>query len=79
MNAEIEISTDGKTVWVNAENGLIGRFSQRGIDVHNRENNACLACIPGPCDLNAWKRFRVNMYWHHEIFIDNKYMPEYLR
>jgi len=40
------VESDGRTLWVNsAKNGLIGRFSPRGIDVHTE--GVCSACKTG--------------------------------
>jgi hypothetical protein len=34
MKKEVQIESDGVTVWVNGDGGLLGRFGRMGIDVH---------------------------------------------
>jgi hypothetical protein len=59
IETETEITTDGKTVWVNDSQGCcIGRFSKHGIDVHHgietqmEIGKQCLDCKPGPTTLD---------------------------
>jgi hypothetical protein len=59
----LQIECDGKTLWVNGLHGAIGRFSPRGVDVHNHENNACIGCGPVP----DWEGFVEEMQKHHGI------------
>src|SRR5882672_9069168 len=66
----VEISHDGRTVWVNTEEANIGRFGVYGIDVHNtisaQRNGApeCLACTHEKTHLPEWRRFQLLMLEH---------------
>lgn len=73
-----EIITDGRTVWINNA-VLLGRFSRMGIDVH--VHGRCLegSCFPGPCYLSHWQQFKELMQKHHNIEVEDKYMPHFLR
>jgi hypothetical protein len=85
INGSFEIVSDGRTVWVNAEDGCcVGRFSVNGIDVHHDGasqlalGKQCLDCKPGPCDLSDWRHFQRAMREHYGIWINTKHRPEYL-
>ena len=49
-----EVMWDGRTVWVNGIDGLLGRFSIRRMDVH--VDNHCERCGPG-----SWDEFAAAM------------------
>jgi hypothetical protein len=76
---EYVITSDGRTVWINGPNGLIGRFSRNGIDVHNEDNTGCLACSAGPCGLLEWELFKSAMLEHRGIAVPDEWMPDYLK
>lgn len=71
----IDVSADGRTVWVNGADGsCIGRFSKQfGIDVHKTSTeqqaggNQCLHCTHEPAGLAAWDTFRAKMKMHYQI------------
>ena len=71
----IDISTDGRTVWVNGADGsCIGRFSKRfGLDVHKSATDQmaggsqCLHCTHEPAGPAAWSQFREQMQLHYKI------------
>ncbi len=75
---EVDVSSDGTTVWVNAADGsCIGRFSKRfGMDVHRTATEMmkglpeCLACSHGgPIGPAQWQQFRDAMSKHYGIEI----------
>jgi hypothetical protein len=78
----VEIISDGRTVWINESAGMcIGRFSARGIDIHQgaaaqlRGEPQCLDCAHGlPFD-EAWERFKTSIHHHHGVVIDDAYKP----
>jgi hypothetical protein len=80
-----ELLTDGRTVWVNGDDGVCwGRFSRFGIDVHHnaegqRAGKACLECVPGEMGRQHWDQFVVSMRKHHNVVVPEKYMPVWLR
>lgn len=71
----IDVSGDGRTVWVNGSDGsCIGRFSKRfGLDVHKTASEQvaggaqCLYCTHEPAGPPAWDEFRLHMKEHYEI------------
>jgi hypothetical protein len=77
-----EVSSDGRTIWVNDATGMcIGRFSRRGIDVHRssdaqlRGESQCLDCIHDlPFD-ESWDRFVESMLKHHGVTISASLKP----
>lgn len=77
---EVQIQSDGKTVWVNHNTGcMIGRFSARGIDVHHLVKDEpelhCLDCRPGLLPLSPlprreeWDSFKASMLKHHKVWV----------
>ena len=75
---DVEFLADGRTVWVNGTDGLIGRFCKRGIDVHKGGMCVTGSCIPGPCTRAHWEQFKALMLEHHGVDVWDKHMPEYL-
>ena len=80
-----EVMSDGRTVWVNAADGCcVGRFSEKGIDVHyNAEKQLlfgrqCLQCKRGPTDLADWYEFKHAMHLHYTITVAEKHRPKFL-
>ena len=74
---DIEIMTDGITVWVNTPEGLIGRLGPRGIDVHAKPGSDvhCLDCRRLP--ENPWESFVGSMEKHHGVTIQKKWQPSW--
>lgn len=77
---EVQVLSDGKTVWVNGHLGaLIGRFSRFGIDIHAQPGSEehCLDCRPamsmkhipgfGLPSRADWHVFVRSMMEHHEV------------
>lgn len=78
--ADHEIHTDGSTVWINeGDQGMAGRFSRFGIDVHIESQCTKDSCIAGPCTLKHWRRFQYLMLEHHNIDVSDDYRPSFLR
>lgn len=81
--SEVEITTDGKTIWVNDEISCIGRFSRFGIDIHTsfKEQNSgkeCLLCTHSKPNQDDWERFIEGMKKFHNVEVDNTLKPEFL-
>jgi hypothetical protein len=81
----IEILTDGRTVWVNADPGIcIGRFSRLGAEVHNdfeamtQGGKECLERWHGRMTTKHWVRWVSSMRRHYGIDIGNEYAPRFL-
>ncbi len=80
-NLEVEIFTDGTTVWVNGCGVCLGRFGPRGVDVHrNAEEqmaglNQCLDCRVEP----DWSGFVASMQEHHGVEVEAFFEPEWTR
>lgn len=79
MSSNVEISTDGSTVWVNGPTALLGRFSRMGVDVHIGGVCAGEGCVPGPCTIDHWRLFQVKMIVEHRVRVSDAWMPEYLK
>lgn len=79
-----QISSDGRTVWVNDQHINLGRFSARGIDVHATAaaqvagGGHCLMCRPGPATASDWRDFKDAMLKHHGVRISEEFRPEFL-
>jgi hypothetical protein len=85
-NAEFQIITDGRTIWVNAPTGeCVGRFSKFGIDAHTtveeQLNGAsqCLHCTHIKPDMNAWNEFVDDMKRFYHVDIEDSYLPNWLK
>lgn len=81
-----DVTSDGRTVWVNGADGCcLGRFSRAGIDVHKdyegqmASGSQCLECKKGPTDLADWKRFRIAMRSHYGVSVAARHLPRFLR
>jgi hypothetical protein len=79
-----EIVSDGKTVWVNGRNGLLGRFGVNGVDVHRATKEQatqgeCLFCTHEKTSAYDWCVFRLYMKKYHKIAVPSKYMPDRLK
>jgi hypothetical protein len=74
-----DITSDGVTVWVNGENGLIGRFGRMGIDIHRPANEqaqkVCLHCTHEPVRSDDWDVFVAKMKEHFDITVSEEYKP----
>lgn len=79
-----EVVTDGRTVWVNADDGMsVGRFSKRGVDVHAdaqtqmETGRQCLACVHDLPPPEAWDVFVGELAEHYGIALPDDLRPEY--
>lgn len=74
-----EISTDGRTVWVNHVSGnAIGRFGPGGVDVHTKAGDGCLHCTHTKPTLEDWNTFGREMREYHNVAIMPHYRPDWL-
>ena len=76
-----DISTDGRTVWVNGAMGLLGRFGVFGIDIHRPaleqlEYGECLYCTQQWTTAEDWKTFQQKMEEHFGIYVPDRYKPK---
>lgn len=74
-----EISTDGITVWINGESGLIARFGVRGIDIHRpaseQHSGECLYCTHEESTARDWDTFVLKVYEHFGIRVGDSHKP----
>lgn len=82
----VEITTDGRTVWVNETTGCcIGRFSRFGLDVHRSMGEMitgageCLHCTHGRPDKSGWAVFQAMMKLHHNVHVMDRYKPDWVQ
>lgn len=76
---QVEVSPDGKTVWVHAMDGTtVGRFSKTfGMDVHTTITeqmagaNQCLHCTHVSPRRSDWLTFCALMHQHYGIEVDS--------
>ena len=76
--------TDGRTVWVNGDVSLLGRFGVRGIDIHRpleqkSEKGECLYCTHAVTTRADWDTFVEKMLELFAIKVPTKLMPERFR
>jgi|HubBroStandDraft_2_1064218.scaffolds.fasta_scaffold496597_2 hypothetical protein len=79
-----EITSDGKTVWINGPDGLLGRFGPHGIDIHRplrdqSEHGECLHCTHVKTSPADWDIFCAKMQEHFGIQVPPSYLPERFR
>lgn len=78
-----EVSTDGRTVWINRADGMcLGRFSKNGYEISRGaqvlDKSHYLLAEAGPTDLDDWEVFCVCMMGHHNIDVPFDYAPDFL-
>ncbi len=76
-----EITSDGKSVWVNGSEGLLGRFGPNGIDVHQPATaqltgGECLHCSHARTTRADWDVFVQKMKEHWGILVPQDVMPD---
>ncbi len=81
MNSNVDIISDGITVWVNSETACLGRFGRQGIDVHTVTpgtggGSECLYCTHGLTIAADWDVFVAKMLEHHGVLVAAKYRPD---
>jgi hypothetical protein len=78
--AGCQILSDGVTVWVNAEGGLIGRFGRAGIDIHRvlgeQCEGECLYCTHNWTTTEDWPVFVAKMRELHGVAVPEKHRPK---
>lgn len=79
-----EIHSDGVTVWVNSEDGLIGRFGRHGIDIHRvlcQQSSAgeCLYCTHAKTTSEDWDTFVAKMLELYGVRVPEKHKPRRFR
>ena len=81
-----EITSDGKTVWVNGPAGdCVGRFSKHGIDVHHpaviqmKLGQQCLECRHGKPNAAHWRDFQTAIWKHFLVIVGDQHMPLFLQ
>ncbi len=75
-----DITSDGRTVWVNGIGGLLGRFGRGGIDIHRpigeqQEHGECLYCTHAPTTRADWDVFVAKMQEIFGIRVPDKHKP----
>lgn len=76
-----EIISDGVTVWVNGQTGLLGRFGKTGIDIHRPMEEqsckgVCLFCTHASVTASDWPVFVAKMEEHFGIVVPARYKPK---
>jgi hypothetical protein len=77
----VQLTTDGRTVWVNGAGGCIARFGRNGIDIHRGAEamsgaiTECLFCTHTPTSAADWDVFVAKMLELHGVRIDAKFRP----
>lgn len=79
-----DITSDGVTVWVNGEDGLLGRFGRMGIDVHHPpteqfQTGECLFCTHARTNHGDWNVFVAKMKEHFGINVPEEHRPRHAR
>ena len=76
----VEVSTDGRTVWVNSDSaGAVGRFGKVGIDIHNRNNDSCENCGPHQGNYRqSWSNFRRGIMKVHGMMVPDDFKPPWV-
>ena len=81
---DIQIDSDGTTVWVNGDGGYcLGRFGRMGIDVHctpdNSNGKQCLFCTHEPVAAKDWETFKEQMKTCHNVTVTDQHKPDRFR
>lgn len=71
---DLQFLTDGRTLWINSPQVLIGRFSPMGVDVHSE--GTCASCKTGDPD---WDQFVRLMAEVHAVTVPGGLRPEWSR
>lgn len=78
---EVEITSDGRTVWVNTQHVCIGRFGVLGIDIHRAdiesqsEKGECLHCTHQKTTAQDWTTFQEKMRELHGVTVGDEHKP----
>lgn len=86
MRRDVQIDSDGRTVWVNDADGCcIGRFGLMGIDIHHPmteqldAGSQCLLCTHGPTTATDWDAFVSGMRDLHGVEVADAHRPTRFR
>lgn len=74
-----EITTDGKTVWVNSEHGCIGRFTNRLAEVMQNPNSEKFSTYQSEIGMSGdknWEWFQKTMLDKHNVTVPDELKPE---
>ncbi len=79
----VQISSDGRTVWVNDATGCcIGRLGPAGIDVHRTGPeqmtvgaSQCLDCAHDVPKEKMWDYFVNSMFLNHNVYVPERHRP----
>ena len=77
---QVQVISDGYTVWVNGRDGLISRFGMAGIDIHKslveqESGNECLFCTHGRTTIADWELFKQKMLELYGATISDEHRP----
>ena len=82
IDIDIDIRSDGKTVWVNAADGsCIGRFGRAGIDIHKTGSQQlagegeCLFCTHEPTTEADYDLFTARMQQLYGVTVGPEHRP----
>lgn len=79
---DLDISTDGVTVWVHDHTGYcIGRFGRMGIDIHRlpTDKGECLFCTHAAVTADDWVVFQQQMKLLHDVEVADSFTPRRFR
>lgn len=84
MSFLYDITSDGRSVWVNTGSCCIARFGRGGIDIHRSmddqaSSGECLFCTHGPTTREHWDLFVEKMKELYAIAVGSEHMPERFR
>lgn len=80
----VTLSTEKKTVWVNGEVNLLGRFSPQGFEIMRNLVNEPVDALPSSNMLEVkikntnsvdWESFKTLMHTHHQIDLSETENP----
>jgi predicted methyltransferase len=71
----LDVRSDGRVVWVDGIQGCVGRFGERGIDIHTADTTACLHCTHGSTSAEDWLVFQQKMLEHYDVVITDEHRP----
>jgi hypothetical protein len=81
--SDFQVDGDGRTVWVNDNEGTcVARFGRMGIDVHRSYQaqldgeGQCLDCGAHTGDIDVdWARFIASMQKHYGLTVPDRFKP----
>jgi hypothetical protein len=82
LSNEVQIQSDGITVWIHHGGETIARFGNYGIDIHSTVNNqlagqpVCLSCTHTKTTAQDWYEFVKQVKSFYGIVVSDSYMPD---